>query len=202
MAAVGPPPGVVGAQDVLQALQGAEHMQRSTSDAARQRFAHARRVLETIKHGLDDASTALALAEALRWWRCILALGPPPTYPPSDGPYQLEIKISNLETSPLMPSSPPGLQVDTADASYNESAPRGFIEHQGQLQTINDAQDHVALDECSLVRPAHIRRDGTNHHAHHSPGPPSPSRITASDDDRRQLSASQDGRSYDADGLA
>ncbi|KAL1711900.1 hypothetical protein EV715DRAFT_214652 [Schizophyllum commune] len=243
MAAVGPPPGVVGARDVFQALQSAGRAQEHPADTARQRFAHARRVLETIKHDLNDASAALALAEgqlaianppSSRYdgasgvngqvlipdtsSSALVAVHPgpwAPTYvstvgwPLSTG--DQDQQLGDVPADALIASRPASrhgcarhhTSHSSQDALIKEPVPLGFTELQDRLSITNNAQDHVALDECSLVRLAHIRKDGTtHHHAHHSLGLPSPSRITAFDDDRRHLSASQDGRSYDAEGQA
>ncbi|KAL1678340.1 hypothetical protein EV122DRAFT_212240 [Schizophyllum commune] len=228
MAAVGPPPGVVGAQDVLQALQGAEHMQRNTSDAARQRFAHARRVLETIKHGLDDASTALALAESQLTTTtspssrydgtsgvsenlltlntsssALVAVNPGPWSPaynsipgrPLSGGGQ-DQRVGDVPADALIASRPASRQgcahhhpsQPSQDATLDQLALLGPVEHQTKQPTANDAHDHVTLDECSLAKPAHIRKDDVLDHSSRSPSP------ELSANDRCQISQS----SYDA----
>uniref|UniRef100_D8QF88 F-box domain-containing protein n=1 Tax=Schizophyllum commune (strain H4-8 / FGSC 9210) TaxID=578458 RepID=D8QF88_SCHCM len=205
MAAVGPPPGIVFARDALHALHGAGHTEVHPADAARQRFAHARRVLETIKHGVDSASAALALAEdqlttatppSSRYDRssgvcgsALVAVNPGPWSPTQDQ------RVGDVPVDALIASRPTSCH--GCDASHNEAAPFGFAEHRS---AVSDIQDHITLDECSLVRPAHIRKDSTaRHHAHHSPGPPSPALLAAPDKDSRSPSASQDGRPYDAE---
>ncbi|KAL1662322.1 hypothetical protein GGF50DRAFT_128828 [Schizophyllum commune] len=195
MAAVGPPPGVVGAQDVLQALQGAEHMQRNTSDTARQRFAHARRVLETIKHGLDDASIALALAEDQLTTttspssRCdgtsgVMCPGPwSPAYNsilgrPLSGGGQ-DQRVGDVPADALIASRPESRQGcarhhpshPSQDAPLDQLALVGPVEHQTKQPTANDAHDHVTLDGCSLAKPAHIRKDDVLDHSSRSPSP-------------------------------
>ncbi|KAI5833877.1 hypothetical protein K523DRAFT_341550 [Schizophyllum commune Tattone D] len=228
MAAVGPPPGVVGAQDVLQALQGAEHMQRNTSDTARQRFAHARRVLETIKHGLDDASTALALAEGQLTTTTspssrydgtfgvnenlltlntsssgLVAVNPGPWSPaynyipgrPLSGGGQ-DQQAGDIPADALIASRPASRQGcarhhpshPSQDAPLDQLALVGPVEHQTKQPTANDAHDHVTLDECSLAKPAHIRKDDVLDHSSRSPSP------ELSANDRCQISQS----SYDA----
>ncbi|KAL1730199.1 hypothetical protein EV714DRAFT_211512 [Schizophyllum commune] len=242
MAAVGPPPGVVGARDVFQALQRVGSAQERPSDTARQRFAHARRVFETIKHDLDDASAALALAEGQ------LAIANPPSsrYDGSSGVNEI-VLTPNTSSSALvavypgpwaptyvstvgrpLPTGDPDQQLgdvpadaliasrpasrhgcarhhtshSSQDALIKEPVPIGFTELQDRLSITNNAQDHVALDECSLVRPAHIMKDATTHHpAHHFPGP-SLALLAVSANDCRPLSASEDGRYYDAEGQA
>ncbi|KAL1701763.1 hypothetical protein EV121DRAFT_211425 [Schizophyllum commune] len=230
MAAVGPPPGVVGARDVFQALQSAGRAQEHPADTARQRFAHARRVLETIKHDLNDASAALALAEgqlaiadppSSRYngssgvndqvlmpdtsSSALVAVYPgpwPPTYvsavgrPLSTG--DQDQQLGDVPADALIASRPASRHGcarhhsshTSQDEPYNEAAPLGLV----RQSTINGVENHVTVDECSLVRSAHIKKDVAPHRLDQHSLAPHSSANPAHD---RHSSELPDGRSYD-----